>query len=188
MGKTTIAAELAYQMARERPEFAIFWVDASSAASIEEAYRNIWVALGEPQGPLRDPMLALVYFLNWGLHHQWLMILDGINTQSLQNMVLKSWIPSGLRGSLLLTTRNAAWLRILGPGAVTIQMPSLTKHWDIPRSPSRLFTGRTSIMKKIINAITAIQSGVSRRFVLTGASGQGKSEICLQVASQLRQR
>ncbi|KAK5991124.1 Nephrocystin-3-like protein [Cladobotryum mycophilum] len=61
-------------------------------------------------------------------------------------------------------------------------------HWLVSRSANPFFTGRDGIVGQIIKALTgpATLSISQRRFVLTGMGGQGKSEICLNVVSQVR--
>lgn len=51
-----------------------------------------------------------------------------------------------------------------------------------------MFTGRHGIISKIKNAFTSSRPGVQKRFVLTGMGGQGKSEVCLKVANELREQ
>lgn len=116
VGKTAIAAEVARRLHTDDScDFVVFWVDASSAASLEKAYRDIYFAIREPQGPLSDPVHRLMYWLNWGLPRQWLMVLDGAQEQTLLYMAFMGFIPSGVNGSLLFTTRDASWQSILGP-------------------------------------------------------------------------
>lgn len=53
---------------------------------------------------------------------------------------------------------------------------------------NNLFTGQTEIIAKIINAISnSRQKTQQHRFIIAGVGGQGKSEICLQIANKLRQ-
>ena len=64
-------------------------------------------------------------------------------------------------------------------------------HWMIPRGINSLFTGRSDLLSRIQRAlhselISAAQ--YQRRFVITGLGGQGKSEICLQIASLMKQK
>ncbi|KAL8329890.1 hypothetical protein RB597_005266 [Gaeumannomyces tritici] len=59
-------------------------------------------------------------------------------------------------------------------------------HWLVPRAGHPLFTGRSSIIQTIMDAITANEKQGIKTFVLTGLAGQGKSEVCLQVANRVR--
>ena len=61
-------------------------------------------------------------------------------------------------------------------------------HWCIPRSVNALFIGRTDALERIQRAITRKENDQKqRRFVITGIGGQGKSEICLRIADQMRE-
>ncbi|KAH6694361.1 P-loop containing nucleoside triphosphate hydrolase protein [Leptodontidium sp. MPI-SDFR-AT-0119] len=61
-------------------------------------------------------------------------------------------------------------------------------HWIVPRTVSTLFTGRGELLLRIQEAIQYSTSSFDqqKRFIITGLGGQGKSEICLQVANQMR--
>jgi hypothetical protein len=61
----------------------------------------------------------------------------------------------------------------------------------LTRSVNTLFTGREDTLDSIESAIRRslndTESYIQRRFVITGMGGQGKSELCLKVASSMRQ-
>ncbi|KAL2073093.1 hypothetical protein VTL71DRAFT_10417 [Oculimacula yallundae] len=64
-------------------------------------------------------------------------------------------------------------------------------HWMVPRTTNKLFTGRSSLLQRIQTALqkSSITSPPKQRtFVITGLGGQGKSELCLQVASLMKQQ
>lgn len=64
------------------------------------------------------------------------------------------------------------------------------KHWLVPRSVNRLFTGRSEIIDRIKGAIRddgTQHADKQKVFVITGLGGMGKTEICLQVANTLRE-
>ena len=60
------------------------------------------------------------------------------------------------------------------------------KHWNVPRIVNPLFTGRAALIERIERALRS-DSQQQKRLVITGLGGQGKSEICLKVANNLRQ-
>lgn len=63
------------------------------------------------------------------------------------------------------------------------------KHWLVNRSTNPYFTGRRGIIDTAIKRLTSEDaSNEQRRFVLTGMGGQGKSEISLNVANEVRDR
>ncbi|KFY32634.1 hypothetical protein V493_00017 [Pseudogymnoascus sp. VKM F-4281 (FW-2241)] len=64
------------------------------------------------------------------------------------------------------------------------------KHWLVPRGVNKLFTGRSEIIDRIKGAIlndSAQHADKQKVFVITGLGGMGKSEICLQIANELRE-
>jgi hypothetical protein len=61
-------------------------------------------------------------------------------------------------------------------------------YWCIPQSVNALFIGRTDVLERIERAITRKGNDQKqRRFVVTGIGGQGKSELCLRIADQMRE-
>jgi len=63
-------------------------------------------------------------------------------------------------------------------------------HWIVPRAVNDLFTGRAKLLHRIQNALHIDYTSIpnkQKRFVITGLGGQGKSEICLKVASEMRE-
>ena len=64
-------------------------------------------------------------------------------------------------------------------------------HWMVPRAVNSLFTGRAELLARIQQALhveITYKSAKQRRFVITGLGGQGKSEVCLQVASYMQEK
>lgn len=60
----------------------------------------------------------------------------------------------------------------------------------MPRATNDLFTGRTELLLKIQKALhndSTSATKTQKRFVITGLGGQGKSEVCLQVANMMRE-
>jgi len=60
----------------------------------------------------------------------------------------------------------------------------------VPRPINDLFTGRTELLLRMQEALHinhASPADKQKRFVITGLGGQGKSEICLKVASLMRE-
>jgi len=61
----------------------------------------------------------------------------------------------------------------------------------MPRTINDLFTARGTLLLQIQKAISSLaNSSLSkqREFVITGLGGQGKSEIYLKVANQMREK
>jgi Heterokaryon incompatibility protein (HET) len=68
--------------------------------------------------------------------------------------------------------------------------PPAHVHWMVTRHANPLFTGRKDLLQEIDsiirNATKDFSSQTQCRVVLSGMGGQGKSEICLQLAHSLR--
>lgn len=61
----------------------------------------------------------------------------------------------------------------------------------LPRSSSASFTGRSNVVEKLQQQLCSAASeydNKQRRYVLAGMAGVGKSEICLKVVENLRER
>jgi phage/plasmid-associated DNA primase len=80
---------------------------------------------------------------------------------------------------------------IISAGILASATSHTDMHWKVPRSTNDLFTGRTEILRRIQEALHGIHTPSAdkqKRFVITGVGGQGKSEVCLQVASLVREQ
>ena len=67
--------------------------------------------------------------------------------------------------------------------------PHSNVHYKVPRAVNRLFTGRAELLTRIIKTLRGdgpFHTSRQKRFVITGLGGQGKSEICLQVADLIK--
>ena len=63
--------------------------------------------------------------------------------------------------------------------------PKMPNHWMVPRSASRLYTGREELGERIAQAFSFDASSNPKRqrtFVIIGRGGTGKSEVCLKFA------
>lgn len=63
-------------------------------------------------------------------------------------------------------------------------------YFQVPRTLNSLFTGRTELLSRIQTVLCSDTTFAKKqkRFVITGLGGQGKSEICLQVADLLKDK
>ena len=65
------------------------------------------------------------------------------------------------------------------------------RYFLVPRTPSSLFTGRTETLDYIRQCLTSKKKehvGLPRTVVVTGMGGQGKSELCLKLVHDMRER
>ncbi|KAG8631112.1 hypothetical protein KVT40_000252 [Elsinoe batatas] len=74
----------------------------------------------------------------------------------------------------------------------TARTESINEYWSIPRSVNRLFTGRTTILDKLEEVlkqhVEVSQPREPCSIVITGIGGQGRSELCLKIAHNLRDK
>ncbi|KAL8825849.1 MAG: hypothetical protein Q9191_004162 [Dirinaria sp. TL-2023a] len=61
-------------------------------------------------------------------------------------------------------------------------------QWNIPRSSSGSFVGRTDVVNEIKNKLSEGNTESQKRYVITGIGGIGKSEICLRVIDKMRSK
>ena len=100
-GKTQLALEYAF---RHREEYrAVFWVPASSRATLSGAYNDIAMLLDLLEKEQQEQALIVRAVVNWLANQRdWLLILDDAGDLAL----LKDFLPETFSGHLLLTTRN----------------------------------------------------------------------------------
>jgi hypothetical protein len=99
IGKSQIMLKFIEEsQAKEKPRFSdIFFIDATSAETIEDDLKNIALAKGTG-GSAEDGRLWLS-----NQDHEWLLFFDNANDTKLN---LVSYFPPGHKGSIVVTTRN----------------------------------------------------------------------------------
>lgn len=184
VGKSTVALELAYRAIDSEPELSIFWVNAVDEANINSSFLSIWTELGSPTGPTDDPKRCLQYYLTWSMDQPWLMILDGLVPESLQYCAFGSFIPDGLRGSLLFTTaHDYSCLELLGSvsNIPVSRIQSYFTRFDQQGAPDgKNFVERPldlAPMEECLLPQHQTRSGKRNVFVIHGLSGIGKTEL-----------
>ena len=65
------------------------------------------------------------------------------------------------------------------------------KHFEVPRNPSSVFTGREEIGKRLrshcLPSTTLNLQQQQKRFVIYGLGGSGKTQVCLKFAEDHRE-
>jgi hypothetical protein len=93
----------------------VFWVHASNAARLEEAYSDIAAKVGLPKpGGVAENLQAVRRWLSDAANGQWLMIVDNADDEVTielgkdgQSISLASLLPQSDHGAVLITSRNA---------------------------------------------------------------------------------
>ncbi|EXA30664.1 hypothetical protein FOVG_17961 [Fusarium oxysporum f. sp. pisi HDV247] len=138
-GKTHVALEYAYRYQREYPASHILWVNAGTAEQFECSYKRI----AEDRRLVRDGMdmsmvLETVWkFLRYESSGHWLMILDGLEDETLLQATsvqhagrsLLEFIPNSVQSSVLITTQSKSLsLRQVGKlSDASTEMPKLSE-------------------------------------------------------------
>jgi tetratricopeptide (TPR) repeat protein len=117
VGKTQIALELAYRIREKHPDCSVFWVPATSAENLQQAYVEVGqqlriIGLEEKKEDIKK---LVQHHLSQESAGQWLLILDNaddmdmwfkksdINTNTTR---LIDYLPRSSKGSIVFTTRS----------------------------------------------------------------------------------
>ena len=96
-GKTAVAVEYAQ---RHQPEFDVaWWCQATTPASVEEAFKGLAASLDLPPGD-RD---AVRVWLE--RNERWLLVLDEVPSPE----IVEPYLPRVRKGQLLITSRSTSW-------------------------------------------------------------------------------
>jgi len=107
VGKTQVALEYAYRHAQDYQ--AVFWTRADSRDALVADFLEMAHALKLPERDERDQTVMVAAVKGWlSQHTNWLLILDNADELAL----LPEFLPSPIRGHLLLTTRAQALGRL----------------------------------------------------------------------------
>jgi len=107
VGKTQVALEYAYRHAQEYQ--AVFWIRADSRDALVAGFLEMAHALHLPERDEQDHIVIVAAVKDWfSQHPSWLLILDNADDLSL----LPEFLPTPVRGHLLLTTRAQALGRL----------------------------------------------------------------------------
>jgi len=103
IGKTQAALEYAYRHKDEYPY--VFWTNAAGDVTLSDDFVKIARLLRLPEKDEADQTVVVEAVKNWLAEHDgWLLILDNADDLALA----RRFIPAGVHGHILLTTRKAA--------------------------------------------------------------------------------
>ncbi|OHW96068.1 phosphorylase superfamily protein [Colletotrichum incanum] len=146
VGKTQIALEYVYWLKETRPDVSVYWVHASNAQRIRQAYASIAEECDIPgrDDPKVDHLMLVKNWLEKGDRGPWLMVVynaddthlffqtqeacqadtppDGLKEEG----NLGRYIPECRRGSVLITARNQQTGSRLAPGKPATKVNKLT--------------------------------------------------------------
>ena len=108
MGKTQLALELAYRTRDKYLDCSIFWVPATNAEGLQQAFTEIGQELGLP-GIMENPADAkqlVQRHLSEQSTGKWFLIIDNIDDMELWKNELRDYLPRSQEGHVVCTTRN----------------------------------------------------------------------------------
>src|SRR5882762_6591705 len=91
----------------------IFWVDATTAATIELSLRDIATGTDARASGIEHSAKSVVHWLS-GIENDWLIVFDNANTD---HVSVAEYIPQGNRGNILFTSRNQGLARYVSDEA-----------------------------------------------------------------------
>lgn len=115
IGKTQIAIEYAYRFSRDYD--LVWWMRAEEPAMLSADYARLAWKLRLPEKDAADQIVAIEAVRSWLGHSKgWLLIFDNAVDQS----DLRSYLPQGGAGHVLITSRNQNWRGTAKPLSVSV--------------------------------------------------------------------
>ncbi|KAJ3573297.1 hypothetical protein NPX13_g4754 [Xylaria arbuscula] len=175
VGKSQAVIEYAYRMRDNRPQTWVFWVHASTAARVEEAYRGIADRLDLPGR--HDPNANVCQLVsNWlcdERNGRWVLILD--NADNIETFFpqqkphdtsspLGNYLPQSPNGSIVVTSRNKdAAVRIVGDLRNVMQVRAMGKSQALQLFRNRLHTASNEDeMAELLDALDYIPLAITQ--------------------------
>lgn len=130
IGKTQIALELAYRTMKTYPDCSIFWIPASSADSLQQAFKDIGQKLGlfGTETKEAEAKTLVLHHLNQDNAGKWLLIVDNIDDMDLWNSELKAYLTKSQRVCIVCTTRSKKVAFEIARAANVIQVAEMDKN------------------------------------------------------------
>jgi tetratricopeptide (TPR) repeat protein len=128
IGKTQIALALAYQTKENHPQCSVFWIPATNAESLQQAFMDIGQQLSVPGIEEQANAKRLVQnYLSQDSAGQWLLIVDNVDDMKIWNSELKDSLPKARQGRVLCTTRSRK-VAVKIAGATVIEVPGMDRE------------------------------------------------------------
>ncbi|KAK8016096.1 P-loop containing nucleoside triphosphate hydrolase [Apiospora rasikravindrae] len=175
VGKSQAAIEYAYRVRDDRPQTWVFWIHASTAPRVEEAYRGIAERLNLPGRS--NPNANVCQLVNNWLcdegNGRWVLILDNADDAEVfspqrrlqdASTPLGSYLPQSRNGSILVTSRNRdAALRIVGDTRHVLQVQAMAKDQALQLLQNKLHTtANDDDMLDLLDALDCIPLAITQ--------------------------
>ena len=108
VGKTQIVLELAYRTRETHQDCSIFWVQATNAEALLQAFAEIGQQLAIPgiKEKQADVKMLVQRYLSQESASKWLLIIDNVDDMDIWINELKAFLPRSCQGCIVYTTRN----------------------------------------------------------------------------------
>ena len=108
VGKTQIVLELAYRTKEKHQDCSVFWLPATNAESLQQAFTDIGQQLEVPgiEEKQADVKKLVQCHLSQESAGEWLLIVDNVDDIEIWNHELKAYLPKSQQGYVVCTTRN----------------------------------------------------------------------------------
>jgi tetratricopeptide (TPR) repeat protein len=166
-GKSQLALEYCQQSENDNSYSAIFWVDATSPAIIEQGINDLARQLSKPGFDIVDVEGNIHFVLSklstWP--SSWLLVFDNFDDpHSFKDKSIKQYFPRSNKGSILVTSRDAT-ARSLGYYIDASTMANeealdlLFKRSETPRNDANLPDARRIVKRLKFHALAIDQAG-----------------------------
>jgi len=110
VGKTQLALEYAYHYASQYE--AVFWVPSEEPATLAAVFAGLAQLLDLPERDEPEQAVAIEAVLRWlNTYPDWLLVFDNVPGPD----SLKEYLPQGLSGHVLITSRYPSWRGVANP-------------------------------------------------------------------------
>jgi hypothetical protein len=188
IGKTQLAVEYAYRYRNDYHH--ILWANASDRATLGESFVKLARELQLPKKEQQDQNIIIEAVKKWlSTHDQWLLILDNADDLSLAT----HFMPSGDKGHILLTTREAATGRIAKGFAVDKMSEAegvlfLLRRANILTSPDATIAQASETEQKLAAEIVREMDGLPLALEQAGAYIEENQSSLADYLKAYRQR
>ncbi|KAI1157269.1 hypothetical protein F5B18DRAFT_261410 [Nemania serpens] len=175
IGKSQAVIEYTYRVRDNRPQTWVFWVHASTASRVEEAYRGIADRLSLPgrNNPNTNVCQLVSNWLCDEANGRWILILD--NADDIETFFpqqkphdasspLGNYLPQSLNGSIVVTSRNKdTAVRIVGDLRNVMQIRAMGKSQALQLLRNKLHTTSTEDgMTELLDALDYIPLAITQ--------------------------
>ena len=163
IGKTQVALQFAYSVKEDYPEFSIFWVQASSMETFEQACTEIARALGihERQESKEDVKVLVRQRLCAKSAGKWLLIVDNADDLDLlcgleQTEGLQALLPESDDGLIIFTTRHGGVAQRLA-GSDVVEISKMTGQETMDLLEKLLVQKSPSYKHEMMNLLAELE-------------------------------